>query len=473
MCDPKNILLVGMPQEQLSLMEELLVAPEYRVTGSDNLMQAMDLLPPIHNGLVIVHAHLSGMGCDAFVRQIHAVRPGLAVLVMAPDSCMEHAMLMMAAGVSDYLVYPVEPELLKTKLNQLLIVSENRGLIANAPKTRQAVQLAQRVAGTSATILITGESGSGKEVFARYVHRCSDRANAPFVAVNCAAIPETMLESILFGHEKGAFTGATTRSPGKFEQANGGTLFLDEVAEMPLEQQAKLLRVLQEKEVERLGGTSPVAVDVRVISATNRHLEDRVRSGHFREDLFYRLNVFPIHLEPLRHRREDIIPLARRLIEKLSKNSGQPPVSISPQAERILKQYDWPGNIRELENVIQRACVLKRGWVILPEDLMLPEVVMEQGALMTDNITDDITGKAHVSNTGNQFQPTQFPGAARKQREWQHLIEVLQRNQGQRNRTAEELGMTTRMLRYKLAQLREAGIDVDSLIHPVAAAIAC
>ena len=464
MSEVKNILLVGMPEKQLGLLEKVLVAPEYRMTSCQEVVQAIRLLPEVENGLVIVHAHLPGVACDYYIQQIHAARPGLAVVVMAPDACMEHAIKVVAAGAADYLVYPVEPLTLTSKLSQLLVASDKDGLIAQAPATRQAVQLAHRVAATSATILITGESGTGKEVFAQYVHRCSDRADKPFVAVNCAAIPETMLESILFGHEKGAFTGASGRHAGKFEQANGGTLFLDEVAEMPLEQQAKLLRVLQEKEVERLGGSSPVALNVRVISATNRDLAERVSAGYFREDLFYRLNVFPMHLEPLRNRREDVVPLARRIAQKLSVSSGQPAIQISPKAERALQQYNWPGNIRELENVMQRACVLKRGWVITPEDLMLPTTA-NSGCDAGEDLSEQ-TVSENVISAGSAFERNQFPGSARKQMEWQHLVEVLQRNQGQRNRTAEELGMTTRMLRYKLAQLRDAGINVDTLINP-------
>ena len=205
-----------------------------------------------------------------------------------------------------------------------------------------------------------------------------------------------------------------------------------------------------------------------MISATNRDLVERVGAGYFREDLFYRLNVFPMHLEPLRKRREDVVPLARRIAQKLSVNSGQPAIQISPKAERTLQQYDWPGNIRELENVMQRACVMKRGWVITPEDLMLPQLAENSGDAGQELVEQ--TAPDNVISSGSAFEKNSFPGSARKQREWQHLVEVLQRNRGQRNRTAEELGMTTRMLRYKLAQLRDAGIDVDALINPSALA---
>ena len=416
-------------------------------------------------GVALVSASLPGVTCDEYIKILLKEFPEIAVIVISDTISMDHAVSAISAGAAEYLVMPVDRGVLREKVLRLLQAPNDNGVVARAPATRQAVQLARRVAVTGAGVLITGESGTGKEVFARYIHQYSNRSAQPFVAVNCAAIPETMLESILFGHEKGAFTGASARHSGKFEKASGGTLFLDEVAEMPLEQQAKLLRVLQEKEVERLGGAAPLSVDVRVIAATNRDLAGQVSAGKFREDLFYRLNVFPLHLEPLRNRREDILPLAKLMTKKVSVDTGQPELEISPGAAKILQEYHWPGNVRELDNVIQRACVLRRGWIILPEDLMLPGTC----AVAAFN------GRAgmHPDASNNTVDPVvveldadlgALPGSSRKHREWQHLISVLQRNKGQRNKTAEELGMTTRMLRYKLAQLREAGVDVDDLI---------
>lgn len=465
MTKDQNLLVIGVREEFRTSLGLMLAGLQEEVAFYENPFQALAELPEDARGVALISACLSGIACNEYIEMMLREYPSMAVIVIAETVSMEHAVSAISAGAADYLVLPVDEQDLKTKVKRMLFAPDEGGVIARAPSTRQAVQLARRVAGTGASVLVTGESGTGKEVFARYIHQYSDRAGQSFVAVNCAAIPETMLESILFGHEKGAFTGASARHSGKFEIACGGTLFLDEVAEMPLEQQAKLLRVLQEKEVERLGGATPIPVNVRIIAATNKDLAAEVAAGRFREDLYYRLNVFPMHLEPLRHRREDILPLARLMIKKLSKEVGQPELEVSPGAANILQNYHWPGNVRELDNVIQRACVLRRGWVILPEDLMLPKLsssVAEGAGIKFHDASQNQSEKADVTDFESEI--VSLPGSARKRREWQHLIVVLQRNKGQRNKTAEELGMTTRMLRYKLAQLREAGVDVDSLI---------
>ncbi len=241
-------------------------------------------------------------------------------------------------------------------------------LVAIAPSSRRLADLARRVALSDCTVLIVGESGTGKEVLARFVHRNSTRANKPFVAVNCAAIPETMLEAMLFGYERGAFTGALATHAGKFEQAQGGTLLLDEITEMPLALQAKLLRVLQEREVERLGGRTPVSLDVRVLATTNRRLREEVSAGRFREDLYYRLNVFPLAIGPLSTRRDDVLPLAMQLLAQRVKPGSRVP-ALSADAAHLLLTYNWPGNVRELDNLLQRALILVNGPVIGPEHI--------------------------------------------------------------------------------------------------------
>src|SRR5581483_5149416 len=241
-------------------------------------------------------------------------------------------------------------------------------LVACAPISRRLAELARRVATSNCTVLIVGESGTGKEVLARYIHRNSTRSSKPFVAVNCAAIPETMLEAMLFGYERGAFTGAQATHPGKFEQAQGGTLLLDEVTEMPLGLQAKLLRVLQEREVERLGGRTPIPLDVRVLATTNRRLREEVAAGRFREDLYYRLNVFPLALSPLRMRRDDVLPLAMQLLSGRCPPGSRVP-ALSADAAHLLLTYPWPGNVRELDNLLQRALILLNGPVIRPEHI--------------------------------------------------------------------------------------------------------
>ena len=455
----QHLLAIGMQGEFGAFLGLTLAGmPEECRLYSDPL-EVFSGLPENARGVALVSASLPGVTCDEYIKILLKEFPEVAVIVISDTVSMEHAVSAISAGAAEYLVMPVDKGVLREKILCMLQTPDDNGVVARAPATRQAVHLARRVAVTGASVLITGESGTGKEVFARYIHQYSNRSTQSFVAVNCAAIPETMLESILFGHEKGAFTGASARHSGKFEKASGGTLFLDEVAEMPLEQQAKLLRVLQEKEVERLGGVAPVPVNVRVIAATNKDLAAEVSAGRFREDLFYRLNVFPLHLEGLRNRREDILPLAKLMTKKVSVDTGQPELEISPRAAKMLQEYHWPGNVRELDNVIQRACVLRRGWIILPEDLMLP------GAGVQVGMRSEISAEANDSVVIEfDAELGALPGSSRKHREWQHLISVLQRNKGQRNKTAEELGMTTRMLRYKLAQLREAGVDVDDLI---------
>ena len=313
--------------------------------------------------------------------------------------------------------------------------------VACAANSRRVLELAQRVAATECTVLIVGESGTGKEVLARFIHRNSPRAGQPFVAVNCAAIPETMLEAMLFGYERGAFTGAHASHAGKFEQAQGGTLLLDEVTEMPLGLQAKLLRVLQEREVERLGGRSPVSLDVRVLATTNRRLREEVAAGRFREDLYYRLNVFPLAIPPLRARRDDVLPLAMQLLAGRCR-PGAPIPALSAEAAHLLLTYPWPGNARELDNLLQRALILLNGPVILPQHV--------QFELASDGAAE---GKPAVA-------PPASLAASLDARERDLILNALRAGNGNRREAAETLGISARTLRYKLARLREAGIEV-------------
>jgi two-component system response regulator FlrC len=315
-------------------------------------------------------------------------------------------------------------------------------LIAVDPASRAVVDLADRVAGTDVTVMLTGESGTGKEVFARYIHRRSRRCNGPFVAINCAAIPEQMLEATLFGYEKGAFTGAWRTTPGKFEQAAGGTLLLDEVSEMQLGLQAKLLRVLQEREVERLGGQKTLSLDLRVLATSNRDMSKEVADGRFREDLYYRLNVFNLRLPPLRERRGDIALLARRLIMRAWNEAGLPVPELTEAARQVLLAHDWPGNVRELDNTIQRALVLSGGTDIGPEQLML----------------DPGTGRVDPQECGPEAHAGQ--GSDLRSREHQAIIDALTAVCGNRADAARRLSVSPRTLRYKLARMRAAGIAI-------------
>ena len=337
-------------------------------------------------------------------------------------------------------------------------------LVACAASSQRLSQLARRVATSDCTVLIVGESGTGKEVLARFIHRSSDRFNKPFVAVNCAAIPETMLEAMLFGYERGSFTGALATHAGKFEQAQGGTLLLDEITEMPLNLQAKLLRVLQEREVERLGGRTPVPLDVRVLATTNRRLREEVAAGRFREDLYYRLNVFPLAIAPLSMRRDDVLPLAMQLLARRVRPGNRIP-ALSADAAHLLLTYNWPGNVRELDNLLQRALILVNGPVIGPEHIQF-ELVNE-----TCSPTDTGTFRTFTPISGMpQRQPAHVTSQATTDAslartlgnaEKDLLLEAL-RSGSPRREVAERLGISPRTLRHKLARLREAGVEVPA-----------
>lgn len=346
-------------------------------------------------------------------------------------------------------------------------------MVAFADVSRRLAELARRVAASDCTVLIAGESGTGKEVLARFIHRHSPRGKRAFVAVNCAAIPENMLEAILFGYERGAFTGAHTSHAGKFEQAQGGTLLLDEVTEMPLGLQAKLLRVLQEREVERLGGRVPITLDVRVLATTNRNLRAEVAAGRFREDLYYRLNVFPLGTSPLRERRDDVLPLAMRLLTSRCR-AGERIPALSADAAHMLLLYPWPGNVRELDNVMQRALILANGSVIQPEHVHLEIEGLDTfpGALAT--------GSHAAREPGADVRRAGAPEGLRRNgsadsvddsgrgglsdslstAERDLILEALRSDNGNRQAVAKRLGISPRTLRYKLQRLREAGVAV-------------
>jgi two-component system response regulator FlrC len=330
------------------------------------------------------------------------------------------------------------------------------------------MDLARRVAASDCTVLIVGESGTGKEVLARFIHRCSPRSRQPFVAVNCAAIPENMLEAMLFGYERGAFTGAHAAHAGKFEQAQGGTLLLDEITEMPLGLQAKLLRVLQEREVERLGGRTPISLDVRVLATTNRRLREEVAAGRFREDLYYRLNVFPLAISPLRSRRDDVLPLAMQLLSARCRPGEQIP-ALSAEAAHLLLTYPWPGNVRELDNLLQRALILVNGPVIRQDHIQF-EIANDHSSSDTAVLTVPLLdGGAHPVAVGARQIGNPAAVAANSslassldQTERDLILDALRSGQGSRREAAERLGISQRTLRYKLARLREAGVDVPA-----------
>ncbi|WP_017902253.1 sigma-54-dependent transcriptional regulator [Pseudomonas asplenii] len=413
--------------------------------------------------LVVSDVNMPGMDGHQLLGLLRARQPLLPVLLMTAHGAVERAVEAMRQGAADYLVKPFEPrallELVERHALGLSGALESEGPIAAEPASAQLLELASRVARSDSTVLISGESGTGKEVLARYIHQQSQRAGQPFVAINCAAIPDNMLEATLFGHEKGAFTGAIASQAGKFEQADGGTLLLDEISEMPLGLQAKLLRVLQEREVERVGARKPIALDIRVVATTNRDLAAEVAAGRFREDLFYRLSVFPLAWRPLRERTADILPLAERLLVKHSAKMKHAAVRLSPGAQACLVAHAWPGNVRELDNAIQRALILQQGGVIQAEDFCLagPIGCAPLPATRAPSGEADASEMAVAESAGAL-------GDDLRRREFQMIIDTLRAERGRRKEAAERLGISPRTLRYKLAQMRDAGMDVEAYL---------
>ncbi len=424
---------------------------------------ALTLLQRENVAMVVSDVNMPGMDGHALLRTLRERFPQLPVLLMTAYGTVQNAVVAMRDGAVDYLVKPFEPQALLDLVAQHALGRLRAGTdgpVAVDPASQQLLYLAQRVAASDSTVLISGESGTGKEVLARYIHQHSPRADQPFIAINCAAIPENMLEATLFGHEKGAFTGAVAAQPGKFEQANGGTLLLDEISEMPLALQAKLLRVLQEREVERVGGRRLIELDIRILATTNRDMQAEVAAGRFREDLYYRLGVFPLQWTPLRERPGDILPIAERLLARHAGKMNQGPVRLAEDACQALRQHNWPGNVRELDNAIQRALILQQGGVIRAADLCLGPM---PGLGLTAN---SISMAAPVQPAVNMPPPvsTGALGQDVKQREFQLIIDVLRAERGRRKEAAERLGISPRTLRYKLAQMRDAGVDVDAML---------
>jgi two-component system response regulator FlrC len=422
--------------------------------------------------LVISDVNMPGMDGHQLLGLIRTRYPQLPVLLMTAYGAVERAVEAMRQGAADYLVKPFEPrtllELVARHAQGCAGGGDAEGPVACEPASQQLLELAARVAQSDSTVLISGESGTGKEVLARYIHQQSRRAGGPFIAINCAAIPDNMLEATLFGHEKGAFTGAIATQPGKFELADGGTILLDEISEMPLGLQAKLLRVLQEREVERVGARKPISLDIRVLATTNRDLAGEVAAGRFREDLYYRLSVFPLAWRALRERPADILPLAERLLAKHVKKMNHAAVRLSPQARAALVGHAWPGNVRELDNAIQRALILQQGGLIQPHDLCL-NAPIGMAALPAVPVVSPVAEVPALSRP-LPVEELAAEGAGAlgedlRRREFQMIIDTLRAERGRRKEAAERLGISPRTLRYKLAQMRDAGMDVEAYLY--------
>ncbi len=430
----RPVLIVEDDHDLREAIEATLEIAGYPVFSAGDGLEALALLKREKVGLVLSDVSMKPMDGLALLAQINTAFPGIPVVLMTAFGDVEKAVSAMRSGACDYLLKPFEPSSLIEYVEKYQLsvpYDDSTGVIAQDPKIEALLQLAKRVAKSSATVMLTGESGTGKEVFARFIHRNSARADKPFVAINCAAIPENLLEATLFGYEKGAFTVALQAQAGKFEQAEGGTLLLDEVSEMPLGLQAKLLRVLQEREVERVGGRKTIPLDIRVLATSNRDMAEIVARGTFREDLYYRLNVIPLCIPPLREHPADIVPLARYFVSRMD-DAGRG-LKLSGQAQARLLSHSWPGNIRELENVIQRAVILASHEEIEAEDLLLQEA---WGGEKAEEKVEDM-----------------------KSLEKKHIMETLASVNGSRKLAVQKLGISERTLRYKLQQYRLASED--------------
>ena len=421
----------------------------YTVSSTDQGQSALDKLANESFGLLLSDLQMRPMNGHTLLKKARTLLPDLPILLMTAYGTVQGAVEAMHEGASDYLIKPFEADDLLERVQRYIRTAPNsHEMIAEDKSSRDLLSLSRRVADTDATVLINGESGTGKEVLARFLHDNSPRNDKPFVAINCAAIPENMLEATLFGYEKGAFTGASQAYAGKFEQAQQGTILLDEISEMDLSLQAKLLRVLQEREVERIGGRKLLSLDVRVLATTNRVLREEIKAGRFREDLFYRLNVFPLQLLPLRERPDDILPLAQQLISRHCRQAKRIAPVIDKCAEKALLANYWQGNVRELDNVLQRALILQNGESIKAHDLAFESMEM---------------GLGNSQNTDIAYSDTSLNDDLRSH-EQRHIIEALEKNNGGRRATANELGISERTLRYKLSRFREEGIDIPEKV---------
>ncbi|ROV61613.1 sigma-54-dependent Fis family transcriptional regulator [Vibrio ponticus] len=464
-----KVLIVEDDEGLREALVDTLALAGYEWLEADSAEDALVKLKSNSVDIVVSDVQMAGMGGLALLRNIKQHWPNLPVLLMTAYANIEDAVSAMKDGAIDYMAKPFAPEVLLNMVSRYAPVKsdDNGDAVVADEKSLKLLALAEKVAKTDANVMILGPSGSGKEVMSRYIHNASNRKDGPFVAINCAAIPDNMLEATLFGYEKGAFTGAVQACPGKFEQAQGGTILLDEISEMDLSLQAKLLRVLQEREVERLGSRKSIKLDVRVLATSNRDLKQYVQEGNFREDLYYRLNVFPIAWPALCDRQGDIEPLAKHLIERHCQKQGLPVPALSEEATRKLLAYSWPGNVRELDNVVQRALILSENGSITGENILLEgldwqdatslQQVVENASVIAPNVkpiaeVESLSGLSNNSGLGNEL----------RDQEYAIILDTLVECGGRRKEMADKLGISPRTLRYKLAKMRDAGIDIPN-----------
>lgn len=435
-----ELLIVGTLEGQIGAASKIAFAQGGHVSIADDIEPAMEIL---RSGkaieLVMIDVKLD---VYRFIQQLESERINVLVVACGVANDAGLAVKAIKAGAKEYIPLPPDPELIGAVL--AAATRENHALIYGDKKTENILKLAKQVAPSEANILLTGESGTGKEIFSRFIHDNSKRANKKFVAVNCAAIPETLLESELFGYEKGAFTGAVARRIGKFEEASDGTLLLDEISEMDIKIQSKLLRAIQEKEIDRIGGKAPIKVNTRIIATSNRNLAEAVKNNTFRQDLYYRLNVVNINIPPLRERPEDIPVLAKHFVKKYSELNELPMKDLSAEAEAKLKNYLWPGNVRELENTIHRAVLMSVGDKIEADAIIL-------------NDPESVIAKPEI---GEEMSGGEFVGRTVANMERSLIIDTLKHTMGNRTTAANILGISIRTLRNKLKQYEEEGYSL-------------
>jgi len=430
-----RLMMIGSLNGQISMAGKIAINRGAKVSHAEDIDQALGALRSGRGAdLIMMDVKLD---IAALIEQLKAERFAIPVVACGINTDAATAVKAIKAGAKEYIPLPPNAELIAAVLQA--VTEENNAMIASDPAMKAVLHLADRVAPSDATILVTGESGTGKEVMSRYIHQKSKRSHGPFISINCAAIPESLLESELFGHEKGSFTGAASRRIGKFEEANGGTLLLDEISEMHPSLQAKMLRAIQERVIDRVGGTQPVRIDIRLIATSNRDLEAYVKAGHFREDLYFRLNVVSLHLPALRERPSDIVPLAQLFADKYSGQNGIPPKKISSAAAVSLKSHQWQGNIRELENTMHRAILMSQEMEIEAASIHLSGQKTSPAAKIAEVAAAIAEKTAPVGRT-----------VAAMEREL--ILNTLDHCLGNRTHAANILGISIRTLRNKLKE---------------------
>ncbi len=467
------ILIVDDEVEMRIAMSETLKHCGYTVELSHNALDAMKKFKENEYSLIITDMTMPKRSGLELLKDIKALDPLKPIIMVTAYGTIETAVEAMKHGAFDYIVKPFNFETFTFVVERALTFKETatplapktteapgksespesgREIVTQNESMRKLLEVCRNVAKSKATLLIQSESGTGKELLARYIHQHSDRNNRPFVAINCAALPDTLLESELFGYKKGAFTGATQDHRGKFEQAHGGTLLLDEISEMAMHLQAKLLRVLQEHEIDKVGGKEPIMVDVRIIATTNRNMLQRIEDGKFREDLYFRLNVIPLTLPPLRDRKDDMPKLLEHFVEKHAKLNHRPQPKISQETLDVLMQYNWRGNVRELENVIERALLLSDGEMIHPANLLMHSSTDMRGINEETTISAPVSAeKTESSSMGIEV------GMSMREAEKKLIFETLKETKGNRTHAAKILGISIRTLRNKLNEYRIGG----------------